>query len=276
MPHPVLFRIVVFLLLGASSYGTLVIGAFNSDRVGFGNVVDGPIAEDLRSLVTGAFPETTFVGTNLLSSAFLDTVDVLLIGAPTLTGVTSLSSEEQLNLLNFVKRGGGAMIFSDNDTHAGVPTSDDAAETFLDPFGVDGAGHLDGPQLAQRVEQHHPVLDGPFGSVTFIATYHAGWFDGLGSNATSLANFDSNGEAAILGIAPGALGEGSGGVVFLSDAHILIDSAEGGYIGEQDNSKLILNSVAYVVPEPSTGLIGLAGLAVFAACRRHRAWRVEG
>lgn len=246
-------------------------GGFNSDRIGIGSVVDGPIVEEFRSLVSAEWSDATFVGADLLSPSFLNTVDVLLIGAPKVGGVTYLSNQEQQFLIDYIMGGGGAIIFADNDDHAGVPASDDAAETFLDPFGVDATGHLDGPQLAQspsNLELRHPIMDGPFGTVGFITTYHGGWFNQFGPAVQEVAEYDSNGQAAVLAIAPGTLAPGSGGVVFLSDADILVDSAVGGYIGEQDNSKLILNSMAYVIPEPSVASLGVLGIAVFAARRR--------
>lgn len=260
-----------FLAFAASSPGTLVIGGFNGDRVGIGNVADGPIVEEFRSLVSTRWSGTKFVGTDLLSPSFLNTVDVLLIGAPKVGGVTYLSSQEQQFLIDYIKGGGGAIIFADNDDHAGVPASDNAAETFLDPFGVDVTGHLDGPQFALSpavIDPKHPIMNGPFGAVEFITTYHGGWFNAFSAEVKMVAAHDSNGEAAVLAIARDTLGPGSGGVVFLSDADMLVDSSDGGYFGVQDNSTLVLNSVAYVVPEPSVAALGLCGIAVLAARRR--------
>src|SRR5688500_5499169 len=70
---------IVFLTLTPSSPATLVMGGFNSDRVGIGNVVNGVITEDIRALVSTAWSDATFIGTNLLSPSFLSTVDFLLI-----------------------------------------------------------------------------------------------------------------------------------------------------------------------------------------------------
>ncbi len=265
------FCFVLSIVLLSSAFpgqATLVIGGFNSDRIGVGSITDGPIAEEFRSLISSKWSGATFVGTDFLSASFLSTVDVLFIGAPRIGGATYLSSDEQQNLLNFINVGGGAIIFGDNDDYAGVPVSDNAAESFLDPFGVDITGHMDGLQLAHGGTLDHPIMNGPHGVVETIATYHGGWFNGLGSYAAKVAEFYDNGEAAVAAIPKYVLTPEAGGVVFLSDADMLVDSADGGHFGTGDNQTLVLNSVAYVIPEPSTAFLGIVGFGVLAAWRR--------
>lgn len=257
-------------LLAASSHGTLVVGGFNGDRVGIASLPDGYITEELRAAIATAFPDTSFVGTDLLNAGFLSTVDFLIVGAPMINGATSLSSDEQINLLNYVKGGGGLLIFSDNDEYAGIPESDNAAETFLDPFGVDSVGYFGGLQRISPVDSAHPLMAGPFGTVSTLAMYFGGWFDGFGPYATPVARYNENGQAAVLAIAPGALGPQSGGVVFISDGDILVNSADGGYIGTEDNKTFLLNAIAYTIPEPSVTSLGVSGLAVLASRRRRR------
>ena len=95
------------------------------------------------------------------------------------------------------------------------------------------------------------MTNGPFGAVTNFATNFGGWLENLGPS-TALAQYDANGQPAIAAIAPGALVQGSGGVVFIGDADSLVDSADGGLFGTADNEKLLLNSVSFAIPEAST------------------------
>lgn len=102
----------------------LIVGGFDTGRVGDASITQGPLTEELRAAISSAFPGATFASAGTLTSAFLSTVNFLIVGAPTVTSPTSLSSAEQTNLLNYVTAGGGAFIFSENDSYAGVmPTT---------------------------------------------------------------------------------------------------------------------------------------------------------
>lgn len=258
-------------MICATSHGAaVVVGGFSTGRAGVASISEGPFTEELRAAVVSAFPGSTFVGVDTLTSGALSTVDLVIVGAPTFSSPVFLSSAEQTALLNFVSSGGGALIYFDNDSYAGVPASDDANESFLDPFDMNSTGRVPSPANATSIAPAHPVMNGPFGTVTNFATNFGGWFESLGANGTALALYDPNGQAAIAAIAPGALAQGSGGVVLIGDADPFVDSADGGLFGTADNQTFFLNSVAYV-PEASTiSLLFAAGLMCVRRVRRPR------
>jgi hypothetical protein len=142
----------------------------------------------------------------------------------------SLSPAEQTELLNFIMSGHGAIIFVDNSDFGGGPN-----DSFLDPFGMHTFGKVQGNATATSVAPNNLVMNGPFGVVTTFTTSYGGIFDDLGPKAVALANYDVNGLPALAAIAPGALGPGSGGVVFIGDADALVDTAAGGQFHDTDN-----------------------------------------
>ena len=231
------------------------------------SLVEGPFTEEWRAAALAGFPGSTFVGLDALTPAALNPLDVIIVGAPTLSGPPiSLSSSEQTALLDFVRSGGGAQIFFDNDSYAGVPASDDAAETYLDPFGIDATGRVPSQSTTTSIALAHPVINGQFGTVTNLFTNFGGWFETVGP-ATPLAQYDANGQIALAAIAPGALGAGSGAVVILGDADPIVDSGDGGLFGTNDNRIYFMNALAYT-PEPSAAMLLLSAGAVCAGLRR--------
>ena len=266
----ILFAWCVGALCTASHGAALVVGGFSTTRVGDSSLSVGPFAEELRTALRDDYPGTTFVGVDTLDASSLNGVNYLIVGAPTFTTPVFLSSAEQTALRNYIMGGGAALIFIDNDTYAGVPASDDSNETFLDPFGMDSVGRVPSRSNATANAPTHPVIDGPAGTVLSLATNFGGWFENLGPNATSLALYDANGEAAVAAIAPGALGPSSGGVVFIGDADALVDSGDGGLFGSADNTTFFRNAVAYSIPEPSIGGLWMGAAILLGLSQRAR------
>src|SRR5687768_16843772 len=155
MKHFIVFA--CSLLLTAVSHGAaLVIGGWSTNRAGVSSLVEGPFAEEWRAAALAGYPGSTFVGLDALTPAALSPLDVVIVGAPTLSGAPIfLSSSEQAALLDFVRSGGGAQIFFDNDSYAGVPASDDAAETYLDPFGIDATGRVPSQSTTTSIAPAH-------------------------------------------------------------------------------------------------------------------------
>jgi PEP-CTERM motif len=164
--------------------------------------------------------------------------------------ISPLSSSEQAALHNFVLGGGSAILITDN---TGFAT---AGNSFMNVFGVNATGQLAGSQHGTVTDLTSPVTNGPFGRATDFTGNYTGYFNSLGSYATSLGTWDANGAPALAAIAPGALGPGSGAVVFFSDSNQAFDTS---------NQTLMLNSIAYggaSVPEPSSLLLCFIGLAM--------------
>ena len=100
-----------------------------------------------------------------------------------------------------------------------------------------------------------PVTNGPFGKATDFAGDYTDYFDSLGSYATSLGTWDSNGARACRDRS-GSSERGAELSSSSSDANQAFDTS---------NQKLMLNSTAYggaSVPEPSSLIMGIVGLAM--------------
>ena len=263
MKNALLLLAIIASLTTPGRGAAMVVGGFSSFRVGDSSMVQGPYTQESRTSLVAAFPGSTFVAFDTITPQALNGVTIAIVGSPVFSPpATTLSSAEQTALLNFIRAGHGAIIYLDNSDFSGGPT-----ESFLDPFGMHLSGKVQSLAYATSIAPNHPVMKQPFGVVTTFATSYGGWFDDLGPNATALANYDANGLPAVAAIPPGALGPGSGGVVFFGDADSLVDSAAGGLFHSSDNEKLFLNAVAFV-PEPSTfSLLACTGL-VLAARRR--------
>lgn len=184
----------------------------------------------------------------------------LIIGVATsdTSATAPLSSAEQAALVNFVKGGGNALLFTDN----AIVTST-ASNSFVSPFGLATAGTLFGVQATTIVNGTNPVVSGPFGVATGFGNLVPGWFSSLGT-AQELVMLDANGQPVVAVLMPGALGVGSGAVVFFGDSNFLIELQ-----GDANDTILTLNSLALrppTIPEPSSialfgsGILGLAGI----------------
>lgn len=265
-----LYLALSVILCGNGHAAAIVVGTFDTGRAGPASIGEGPVTHELRSALISAYPGSSFVGVNSLTEQGLAAFDLLIVGAPTFNTPIFLTPEEQTALLNFVRSGGGAIIYFDNDSYAGVPASDDAAETFLDPFGLDATGRTPGVLNATTSAPEHPIAQGPFGQVTTFTSSFAGWVDNPGPHAVPLMNYDFNGQPAIAAFGRDVLSPGAGGVVFFGDADALVDSAAGGWFGAADNRTLFLNSVDYVIPEPTAISMLLVAGALYAGHVRRR------
>lgn len=254
--------IAAFALLIVQPARALVVGGFDASRGGIASIESGSFYATLRADILAAFPGAQITGSSVLDAAYLSSIDVLIIASAvdSVTAISPLTTAEQAALLAFVQNGSGAILITDNDTFAGL-ASDPANESLLDPFGLDATGTIISAATVTNPVAH-PVTDGPFGLVASYNTIVAGWFDGLGP-ATALATLDGNGQPTLAVLDPGALGQGSGGVVFFSDTTF--------------DNVLVLNAIAFTpVPVPALGPLGLgalgalivAGAAAFR--RRHR------
>jgi hypothetical protein len=179
---------------------------------------EGSEMTSFRANIASNFPSATFQTTNVLTTNFLNSINLLVITAiyAGTTEITPLSTAEQSSLTNFVLSGGAALVFADNDLQF-----QPASQSMVQPFGLDCTGNLPGSVMATITDLAHPVTDGPFGSVSnYTVASFPGWFDILGPHATAIATLNPNGEVSLAAIPPGLLGGKSGGVVFFSDSTI--------------------------------------------------------
>jgi hypothetical protein len=249
------------LLGGAAGAPALTIGGFDLARGGIESVQFGSDTSSFRAHVTATFPGATFSSTGSLTAAFLAGIDVLVISAvkgPT-TAITLLSAAEKTALWNFVAGGGSALLLTDNNVQF-----EPASDSMVGVFGLDATGAIPGSATATVVATH-PVTSGPFGTLTSIP-YAAwpGWYASLGAYATPLATLDANGQVSLAVIDFGALGPGSGAVIFFSDA--TIDNVN--YTGA--TVVLVDNALAYALPAPGPAVLLALALGVLSGRRRGR------
>ncbi|MFM9962474.1 MAG: Calx-beta domain-containing protein, partial [Planctomycetaceae bacterium] len=225
-----------------SSNSSLKVGAFNGTRGGDFSLSNGSNGAAMKASILANFPGATIVGTNTLDAAFLSTVNVVWLNSvATNTNATSpLSAAEQLALQNFVNAGGGAILFGEhnffNDT------------SLLSPFGLATDSSNDGVTTGTITNLSHPITAGPFGNVTTISSHFSGNLTALGA-ATSLGTWNSSGLSALA-----VLNSGSGKVLVLTDVNLYLDQ-----LAVADNSKLLLNALAFAQPAGDLQFAGTAG-----------------
>jgi hypothetical protein len=214
---------------------SIVVGGFDVSRGGQESILSqGP----LQSAITAAFRGTTFSGSPSLTPSYLSSVNAVILGVAYDgdDSITGLSPSEQTALVNFVKAGGTVLLYTESD-FSDIFTA--ANTSFLAPFGLASTGYLVGPEPTTVVALSNPVINGPFGVATGFTNVFTGWFSSLGS-AQELITFDTNGQPTVAVLMPGALGPGSGAVVFFSDSNFLL----GSFLGDPNDTTLVLNSLA--------------------------------
>lgn len=229
--------------LAMTVHGGIVIGCFDTTRAGVFSPSAGSSMTSFRANIAANFPGATFQSTNLLTSSFLSSINLLVVTAiaGNTTGITPLSAAEQGAVTNFVLAGGAALLLADNDFQF-----QPASQSMVQPFGLDCTGNLPNSVMATITNLTHPVADGPFGAVTnYTVASYPGWFDILGPYAVSIATLNPNGEVSLAAIAPGVLSGTSGGVVFFSDSTI----NDGSFTNTLPT--LVDNSVDFVLTPPA-------------------------
>ncbi|APZ93100.1 putative Ig domain-containing protein [Fuerstiella marisgermanici] len=216
------------------------IGVWNATRAGIDlNFDTGTELEDLRDDLSASFPNGTLIGTSRLGDEFLSGVDVLALHAAAsgFTEISPLTAAEQTALFNFVRDGGSAILLPDND-------GDFAAfsDSILAPFGMDTSGVISFLNRADITAPEHPIFKGPFGEVTGFDTWFPSQIVNFGAYATSVAALSGNRSVGAV-IEPGAIAEGSGGVVVFSDTISGYPDVPG---DQAERTRLFKNSLAWL------------------------------
>jgi hypothetical protein len=248
-----------------------VIGGFDFSRGGYYSMRDGSGVADIRANIAASFPDVVFTANSSLTNSYLESLDLVVLlsatgfGGSVNTGISPLSAAEKTALISFVRNGGNAMIFTDNDF---ASASFNASNSLANPFGVHSTGLIGGNGIEATVtDTNNPVTNGPFGLIASYTTDYPGWFDSLGVNAVSLARLP-NGKSTLAFIDRNILSATSGAVVLSSDGNIIFAGSNG------PRRQLIDNAIAFFehksdIPEPATlALLGIGILGLLGYSRR--------
>ena len=129
-----------FVALGFSqpAAGQLVIGTFDEARGGQGSLLSAAATVEQQAVLAN-YPCAIITASPSLTSAFLSGVDVLWLSVvfDGFTAISPLSTAEQSALSDYITAGGGALLFTDNNSQF-VTTN----QSFVNPFGLTTTGTL--------------------------------------------------------------------------------------------------------------------------------------
>ncbi len=241
-----------------------MIGGFDSSRDEYTSLAESSSTSGLRAAIEAQFPGASFTAADTLTAAYLATVDDVFLSSVTgnSSAASPLTAAEQTALYHFVLSGGTALVFVDNDTYSAAGST--VNNSLLAPFGLHVTGTLDGFQTGTVVNSSNQVASGAAGTAASVSTNFPGWFNTL-NGAMEIADLNANGQPEVAAFLPGALGPGSGRVVFFGDSNGIILDGE----RTSGDTTLILNSLAPAqavsgIPEPDTfGLLGCAAACFF-------------
>jgi len=230
----------------AAAQTTLTLGGFDSTRGGEFSLAQGSQLTSLRSNIAATYPYATLTASPTLTTAYLDSVNVLLISSiySESAGIASpLSTSEQNALVGFVERGGVALLFVDEDSNISTIVSN----SFVSPFGIHVTGQSTsyftpvtptGPTL--------PVLDGPLENIAQYQTVSDGWFDVTGSSIVlaTIAGNAGGTVAELLYLTKSGLCSAYKGIAVVSGDSSLLDDE---FI-TVDDQNLVLNAIALGIP----------------------------
>jgi hypothetical protein len=236
-----------------------VFGSWDLSRAGNASLAEGIFGLVAQAFIGQEFPDITYVGIPTLTEEALAPLRAVILTSA--YGWSDLidppTPAEQKALFNYVLNGGSAVLLADGE----IDIINKAANTALvAPFGATVTGTIYSGNGTVVDPLASPITNGPFGQVNQLKLFYGGWFSSIGPYATPLAYADDNGQPVLAIIEPGKLGPGSGAVILASDAttYITFDP------GIVETLPLLLNTVAYLVPEPSSLGLALLGIAPLA------------
>lgn len=228
------------LLVPTIAFGQ-VVGSLSPARAGQGALTSDP---QLQGAILTRLPNATFASADTLTPAFLETIDVLVLGVYFDLGGNQviLSTEESYALRDFALRGKGVVIFGDNVVYnpANVPMLGVFDSSITSQWG----------ELTVPLAADNPVTGGPVPAEQIDIAYSSSITVPNGANP--IATYP-NGTAVGVYFDAGAIFPGSGPVVLFGDALPGFPTPE--------NLKVFANSVAYVArpplpPVPNTIRVG--------------------
>jgi len=226
-----------------------VLGGWDVARGGNASLASGSGTASLRTALMSDFPGIAFTESATLTSAYLNTIDVLFIVSNNFVNapIAPLSGAEQTALLDFVEDGGTAILVCDNDSFH--PDADITHESYVDPFGMDISGTLGGAQTITISNTSTAVTNGPFGTPASYLGNFVGTIPNIGAFGEELGH-NPNFTTALAWIPPGQINTGSGTVlVFAADDWV--DDGQNGAYDLVSNAVFVSQQVGQ--PPPAAG-----------------------
>lgn len=247
--------LVVCAAIGNRCQGSWVVGSFDVSRGGFDSL-DDPGQANQKALISFLHPEVTYSSTSTLTSAYLSTVNTMVIGDgfDASHTIAALSASEQSALFQFVSNGGNLVVFTENSNYD-LANGAASRASLIGPFGLATTGWIVN-DTAQIVDLAHPIANGPGGPLSHFDLHNTGWLTSLGPYAHTVAIETVTGMPVMAAIERGAISPTSGRAVFLTDSSVFDDGFVFGPV-------LAANLVGYLIPEPPSVILGLLGLAAF-------------
>jgi hypothetical protein len=262
--------LVVCAAAGDRAEGSWVVGSFNQSRGGFDSL-DDPGQADQKALILFLHPEVTFSSTSTLTSAYLSTVNTMVIGGgfDASHTITALSVAEQSALFQFVSNGGNLAVFTENSNYD-LANGAASRASLLSPFGLATTGWIVNDTANIVTSPTHPIALGPGGPLTHFDLHNTGWLTSLGPYAHTIAIETATGMPVMAAIERGAISPTSGRAVFITDSSVFDDGFIYGPV-------LAANLVGYLVPEPGLApqaALAILGFVTFVGVCRRKARRV--
>lgn len=233
------------LLLTAGEGSTLIfnrdvmitIGGFNTARGGTYGFQSGSNYVSARTALAENLPRVSYAEFGELTSENLKNVDVVILGPAVNNSqpIVPLSNSEKNSLLDFVKAGHCAILFSEHANFA-----PEASRSLVSTFGLDFIGELGGVlPVTVPAPTISNITDGPFGLVASFLQNRAGGFNKLGPYAKTLATNVAG--AALAVIDADTIAPGSGRVILFSDGNMFDELGT----NFPANKVLFLNAVSF-------------------------------
>jgi hypothetical protein len=236
--------------------GSWVVGSFNESRGGFDSL-DDPGQANQKALISFLHPEVTYSSTSTLTSAYLSTVNTMIIGDgfDVSHTISALSAAEQSALFQFVSNGGNLAVFTENSNYD-LANGAASRASLIGPFGLATTGWIVNDTAQIVASPTHPIALGPGGPLTHFDLHNTGWLTSLGPYAHTIAIETVTGMPVMAAIERGAISATSGRAVFLTDSSVFDPGFVFGPV-------LAANLVGYLIPEPSAVVLGWFALAAF-------------
>jgi hypothetical protein len=217
-------------------------------------------------------PEVTYSSTSTLTSAYLSTVNTMVIGDgfDVSHTISALSPAEQSALFQFVSGGGNLLVLTENSNYD-LANGAASRASLIGPFGLATTGWIVNDTAQIVASPTHPIALGPGGPLTHFDLHNTGWLTSLGPYAHTIAIETATSMPVMAAIERGAISPTSGRAVFLTDSSVFDNGFVFGPV-------LAANLVGYLIPEPGIApqaVLALLGFATFVGLHRRKVSRVQ-